>query len=134
MNTCDTCRHWGPGDGYHCRKPYGYCMRPMWKGWGDKIPLDDCEQPERGACGHGDPGSPGLLRTGPKFGCLKHQSGKYVKPLTDEEYVNETPKGRLLREIFEEEDAKVFEALDKECGPKKMDDGFRNPHKRTHRG
>lgn len=61
--TCDTCMFWEPGEGYFCQQDRGYCHQPT----GD---VDQPVKPERGAHGHGEPGDPGILKTGPKYGCI----------------------------------------------------------------
>ena len=72
MNTCDTCKHWGPNRGDQSRKIelriMGACYSPNVNADGISAVADnpsfaclDC------------PSDPGKLVTGPKFGCIHHE-------------------------------------------------------------
>lgn len=63
METCNKCKQWEPGEGYWCSSERGYCNQPT-----DRA--DQPSKPAQGAAGHGEPGAPGRLQTGPLFGCI----------------------------------------------------------------
>lgn len=76
MITCNMCKNWEPGEGYFCPKDKGYCNAPT--GGPDQI-----IKPDRGAAGHGEPGDPGRVKTGPLFGCI-NAIEKSVAPQTND--------------------------------------------------
>lgn len=63
MGKCKDCKSWEPGEGYFCPTTKGYCNFPT---GGD----DQLVQPDKGQAGHGEPGSPGRVKSGPNFGCI----------------------------------------------------------------
>jgi len=63
MGHCKACEYWEPGEGWFCQSDRGYCNQPT---GGEDQPV----KPERGQGGHGEPGDPGRLKTGPNYGCI----------------------------------------------------------------
>lgn len=70
LGFCQDCKHWKPGEGWDCPTTHGYCNR-FKKDW--EVPLDEVIKPPSGPGGHGEPGTPPILRTGPLFGCIKFE-------------------------------------------------------------
>lgn len=60
---CKDCKMWEVGEGYFCSTSQGYCNQPT---GGENQP----QKPAEGQRGHGEPGAPGRLITGPTFGCI----------------------------------------------------------------
>jgi hypothetical protein len=71
MNTCDTCKHWGPNRGIHSvhQVIMGACYSPAI----DDNSISDVADNPAFAC-LDTPGEPGKLVTGPKFGCIHHEA------------------------------------------------------------